>query len=51
MAELSNFEKKYIFGDFDATHIFPLCGRCVCLFEASRPGQQFLSHFGTASWV
>ena len=25
--------------------------RNVCLFEALRPGQQFFSHFGTASWV
>ena len=23
----------------------------VCLSEALRPGQQFFSHFGTASWV
>ena len=23
----------------------------VCLFEALCPGQQFFSHFGTASWV
>ena len=23
----------------------------VCLFEVLRPGQQFFSHFGTASWV
>ena len=23
----------------------------VCLFEALRPGQQYVSHFGTTSWV
>ena len=48
---------KIIFDLSSNTHLIssaehgPMIKTFVCLFKALRPGQQFFSHFGTASWV
>ena len=35
----------------ESIHAIILAKYFICLFEALRPGQQFFSYFGTASWA
>ena len=53
-AQMVNSEdpRFLFFSDLQLSGIDTALESCfVCLFQALRPGQQFFSHFETASWV